>query len=53
MLVPSQQRYQKSHGFLEKERIISVLEKFKPVKILAEKQLKIGGSEIELTGWEC
>jgi hypothetical protein len=41
-LVPAQQRYQKSHRFFEKELIISVLEEFKPPKILAEKQLKIG-----------
>jgi hypothetical protein len=52
-LVPSQQRYQKFHSFLGNERIIRALEKFKPPKILTEKQLKIEGSEIELTCWEC
>ena len=48
LLVASQQRYQKSHSFLGKERIISVLEKLKLPEILAEKQLKFGRFEIKL-----
>jgi hypothetical protein len=43
MLVSSQQKFQKFHNFLGKKGIISILEKFKPPKILTENQLKIGG----------
>ncbi len=45
-LVQYQHRYQKSHRFFGKDRIISVLEKFKPPIILAKMQLKIGGPEL-------